>query len=300
MQSDFEAKLNALIEASEGRITIVSGDRDEATQRRLWEDAVARYGPDEARNWVAPPGNSFHEKGMAADLSFADSATRQWAHDNAARFGLWFPLSNEEWHVEPLGSRSSPVDGGAPRSSEEEVVMASVLGSRQSDPFAGILSMLGVAPERMGAGESVTDLVPALRWFSTGVTEPGGSQTGQGGSGAPTETSGDFEAWLTEIARIAGLDEDEKNALRTIAQYESSFQNIGQQITDINSGGNEAFGPFQVTPETFNRHMWEGYSDHQNPVHSGLAAVQYVRRGGGGGSLREIAERFERQGHGGY
>lgn len=106
----FVSSLDAFIAASGGRITIKGGGdygyRSNAEQTQLWEDALAKYGdPEIADNWVARPGNSNHEKGVAADLQFADDAARRWAHDNAAKYGLVFPLGNEPWHVELAGVR---------------------------------------------------------------------------------------------------------------------------------------------------------------------------------------------------
>jgi LAS superfamily LD-carboxypeptidase LdcB len=95
-----------MLAAAPGAINIKSGKRDRAHQERLWQEALQKYGNErEARRWVARPGHSRHEWGIAADLGYADDALRQWAHQNAAQFGLHFPLSNEPWHIELLGSR---------------------------------------------------------------------------------------------------------------------------------------------------------------------------------------------------
>lgn len=102
MRADFESNLNALVDASGGRIWIVDGDRDNGTQTKLWANAVAKYGIDEAPNWVARPGNSNHEKGIAADLG----GDLRLAAQLAPQFGLYFPMGHEPWHVEPIGSRS--------------------------------------------------------------------------------------------------------------------------------------------------------------------------------------------------
>lgn len=101
MDEDFQSRLNAMIEASDGAIWIESGDRDTETQQRLWDEAVDKYGEEEARNWVAPPGHSNHEKGIAADLGGDLELARQLA----PQFGLYQPMSWEPWHYEPLGSR---------------------------------------------------------------------------------------------------------------------------------------------------------------------------------------------------
>jgi hypothetical protein len=102
----FSKALNKLIAASGGKISIKSGTRTRERQTQLWNAALKKYGsPEKARKWVAPPGHSKHELGLAADLAYADAAAKQWAHDNAKAYGLWFPLSNEDWHAELLGSR---------------------------------------------------------------------------------------------------------------------------------------------------------------------------------------------------
>lgn len=106
MDSAFAGSLRKMMEAIPG-ISMISGFRSTARQAQLWSEAVAKYGSEaEARKWVAPPGNSQHERGMAADLRFSSPAAREEAHRRASEFGLTFPLRNESWHVEPIGGRS--------------------------------------------------------------------------------------------------------------------------------------------------------------------------------------------------
>lgn len=98
----FKTALDRLLEAAQGRVTVRSGYRSVAEQQRLWDQALRKYGSEQAaRRWVAPPGKSKHNHGVAADLA----GDLGWAHQNAAKFGLYFPLSNENWHVELQGSR---------------------------------------------------------------------------------------------------------------------------------------------------------------------------------------------------
>lgn len=115
MSSSFEGKLEKLFQALPkelaGQLTIKSGFRSVERQQQLWQDALAKYGSvAEARKWVAPPGNSQHNKGNAADLGFGSDTARQWAHDNASKFGLSFPLNNENWHIEDSTARGKDMD----------------------------------------------------------------------------------------------------------------------------------------------------------------------------------------------
>ncbi len=113
---DFASSLAAMFSAAPpdvlSGLRVTSGYRSPEVQAGLWDAALAKYGsPEAARKWVAPPGRSHHNAGGAVDLKYLSPIAQQWAHDNAAQYGLQFPLSNEPWHIEPLGSRggASPV-----------------------------------------------------------------------------------------------------------------------------------------------------------------------------------------------
>lgn len=107
-------------------IKIMSGYRSHAHQARLYADAVAKYGAAGARRWVAPPGRSKHNHGLAIDLvygnntdargtqSAAGRAAKMWAHANAARFGLNFRMGHEPWHIEPSGAVLPPGEPASP------------------------------------------------------------------------------------------------------------------------------------------------------------------------------------------
>jgi hypothetical protein len=93
-----------LITASAGRVRLVSGHRSTDRQSELWADALAKYGdPEVADNWVAPPGRSMHERGLAVDLG-GDLELAVRLIDEL-RLPLWRPLANEPWHFELEGSR---------------------------------------------------------------------------------------------------------------------------------------------------------------------------------------------------
>jgi zinc D-Ala-D-Ala carboxypeptidase len=93
-----------LLIAGRGAVHVVSGWRSPAEQSALWAEALAKHGsPEAADDWVAPPGSSMHERGLAVDLG----GDVELAADLVGELGLplWRPLSNEPWHFELVGSR---------------------------------------------------------------------------------------------------------------------------------------------------------------------------------------------------
>lgn len=106
---EFASKLGPFLAAAEQAgvpIQITSGFRPYERQKQLFAEAVKQYGSEEAaRKWVAPPGKSNHGRGIAADITTKYPGPAQtWAHQNAARFGLEFPMSWEPWHIQPIGT----------------------------------------------------------------------------------------------------------------------------------------------------------------------------------------------------
>lgn len=91
------AALQQAIQQRGGSLSVTSGYRTVQEQQKLWNDAVAKYGSAAAaRKWVAPPGASNHNKGVAADLA----GNLDLAHQLAPQFGLKFPMPWEPWHIE--------------------------------------------------------------------------------------------------------------------------------------------------------------------------------------------------------
>ncbi|MDQ3661644.1 MAG: D-alanyl-D-alanine carboxypeptidase family protein [Actinomycetota bacterium] len=93
------AAVNRLVEAAGGSVEVVSGFRSSAEQARLWAEAVARYGdPEVADDWVARPGTSAHERGLAVDLG----GDIELAVRLIKRLGLPLsrPMTHEPWHFE--------------------------------------------------------------------------------------------------------------------------------------------------------------------------------------------------------
>lgn len=91
--------VDRLIAASNGRVHVVSGRRSGAKQSILWADALARYGSAElADDWVARPGTSMHEKGLAVDLGGDLDLAAEIAE--GLELPLHRPMSHEPWHFE--------------------------------------------------------------------------------------------------------------------------------------------------------------------------------------------------------
>ncbi len=117
LDPEFARRLLALFEASDGRVGIGGGGREETQQRALF---LSRYHDCadglfwEGRRWcknagvapAAPPGRSYHERTtpaggvLAADLI----GDLPWAQANAGRFGLkhFLAINGEGWHFQPV------------------------------------------------------------------------------------------------------------------------------------------------------------------------------------------------------
>ena len=96
--------LALLLERSGGRVWLSSGFRSPAAQRRLWAEALEEHvDPEAADDWVARPGTSLHEIGLAVDLG----GDLEVAERLVAELGLPLhqPVPNERWHFELIGGR---------------------------------------------------------------------------------------------------------------------------------------------------------------------------------------------------
>jgi|SRR5215217_1786404 len=97
---------------------VVSAHRSHELQQHLWDNEVAERGSwaaAKAAGMVAQPGRSNHERGQAIDIdrrSPGASAAIEWWHANAEKYGLFFPMKREPWHMEPI--RKVPVASNDP------------------------------------------------------------------------------------------------------------------------------------------------------------------------------------------
>lgn len=240
LNPQFTQAIEAMIAASGGRLSIESGYRSGAQQAALYQAAVQKYGAAGASKWVAPPGHSNHERGMAVDLSGDISL----AHQLAPRFGLVFPMSWEPWHIEPVHARdsSSPQAYTTPPPGEQNPVGDQSLNTRPEFIGASIANAMSGAlsptdqSSLASAGtdsQSTTAAAPAAASSADGSVPAGAGGTG---SVAP----GDLYKMLT----AQGLSPEAAAAGVSIAGRESSYQ------PDAYNGnaatGDNSYGLFQV------------------------------------------------------
>jgi hypothetical protein len=79
-------------------IRISSGWRSAAYQQLLLDDAVRRYGSEEARQFVNTPEQSTHVTGRAVDVAPMDAMG--WLSQHGSVYGLCQTYANELWHYE--------------------------------------------------------------------------------------------------------------------------------------------------------------------------------------------------------
>lgn len=107
LHPELAAAVATLLAAAAGEVRLVSGFRSAAEQTLLWNRALARFGSAEAADdWVAPPGRSQHERGLAVDLGGDIGLAVRLVE--SLSLPLYRPLANEPWHFELVGARGSP------------------------------------------------------------------------------------------------------------------------------------------------------------------------------------------------
>lgn len=209
LSPEFRAALAQMVQGApeniRSGIRFTSGYRSPERQAQLWEGALQKYGsPEAARKWVAPPGNSKHNHGQAVDFKWGNDEAKNWVHQNAKQFGLNFPLSNEDWHIEPIGARGhdhapaapgAMVAGSGPMNMQpgspapalgpaREVATAPAVGV-QEQPVMGNPISTPPGKEQSMLGALFANMQPAAEAFgaSMGAGQQGPSATGGETSG---------------------------------------------------------------------------------------------------------------------
>jgi hypothetical protein len=108
--NNFNSMASEYTQRTGKKLVVTSGYRDIAKQKQLWDAELAKNNGDVAktRKFVAPPGSSKHNFGMALDVNKGDTRNINEAASMGllAKYKMWRPMGHEDWHVEPLGSRS--------------------------------------------------------------------------------------------------------------------------------------------------------------------------------------------------
>ena len=90
-------KLENLAKGIGETIFITSGYRTLGEQQKLWDES------DKSGKWVARPGESKHNMGLAVDVG--NETIRAMTNDELAQYGLYKPMDYENWHLEPIETR---------------------------------------------------------------------------------------------------------------------------------------------------------------------------------------------------
>lgn len=291
----FEVSLNRLFAAAPGFVGVNSGARDNAEQQQLWDAAVKKYGSEQAaQKYVARPGTSWHEKGLAADLRFADQRTLQWVHDHAGDYGLAFPMSWEPWHIQPAWTldRSTTRDDptGGLTTPPDSVTQPPAQGDPLGDLVTKMSSFLSAHPDSGPTTPDMTHFVGDLtsRWSSVfgAPASPvaGGVSAGisaGANAGVPGHRGEKYNAAAYkstyDLLIQAGATPEEASMLAAFAGPESGYDN--SKVSPPNTDGTIDQGLFQINSV-------HSQYDHDrlisDPLYNAKAAIDVYRQQGPG------------------
>ncbi len=137
--------LNAAREGNWGELPmVVSGYRTQEKQQSLYEEKIAKFKKEgysdseavkQAEQWVAVPGYSEHQLGLAVDINGATYDVYLWLQDNSYKYGFIFRYSGsktditgtaeEVWHYRYVGKEA------AKEIYEREVCLEEYLAEKQ-------------------------------------------------------------------------------------------------------------------------------------------------------------------------
>lgn len=274
LDAAFAESLRKLMAAVPG-LTVTSGFRTYDQQAKLYADK----GP----GWAAPPGQSRHESGMAADLAYKGSGQLpQWVRDEAAKYGITFPLANrarnpEPWHAEPVGGRGrAPTSGSGGVADEiyrnaftarERNVVDQTLGNsnreldRQRELLALAASAWGQSAEEIARASKAQELVNALQREGIAISPDLRAQiestaAGYGALARQQEAlRASQEAMRTvgDLGRsvISGMVSDLRNGASGAEMFRNALDKIASKLLDMalndlfgKAFGNNAMGLF--------------------------------------------------------
>lgn len=220
-----------------GAVQITSAFRSVERQQQLWDEALQKYGsPEAARQWVAPPGQSHHNNGLAADLGYGSVNVEQWVHENAGRYGLGFRMGNEPWHIEPQNVTSM---------------------------MAGAPASLGPAESALARfGSTATDATKNLGTLGNGF-DAFGNALAQGLSGAGSGGGNIWSVLLGSIASSLGIP-----GFAGGGQHAGGLRVVGEKGPEL-----EYTGPSTILPADLTRSIMSGPNPSRQ-VSSGMTVIQ--------------------------
>ena len=76
-------------------VEVLSGYRCHSTQERIWNESVAAHGEAHTQRYVAKPGFSEHQTGLALDLTLYDAYGNAVEDDDVEAYGKLYPHLHE-------------------------------------------------------------------------------------------------------------------------------------------------------------------------------------------------------------
>ena len=136
-------------------VEALSGFRTRETQERIWNESVAAHGEAHARRYVAKPGFSEHQTGLALDVTLYDAHGNQVEDDDVEAYGklhphlhefgfiLRYPAGKEDvtgypfepWHIRYVGEKAASEMHANGLTLEEYVSRTAFARDGQHDDF---------------------------------------------------------------------------------------------------------------------------------------------------------------------
>jgi len=231
-------QVQSLVNASHGKVRLMSGYRTPEQQAQALSTAGTRYGAQNANQWFVDPQDSNHVKGAAADLG----GDLQVMSQLAPQFGLVAPMPWEPYHFEMAStpSHSSPGAYTVAPAGEPNPTQAD---TSQSVPHVAATlaeSLMGLtSPAAQSDTQKIIEGVPLTDGGTSGT-----SSTEGGTSTAPVGKGDVSPGQLFKALTAEGLPPDVSSAFVSIAGRESGFH-TGAHNDNAKTGDN-SYGLFQI------------------------------------------------------
>jgi hypothetical protein len=235
-------QIQSLIQASHGKVRLMSGFRTPAQQAQAVAVAGQRYGPDNANQWFVDPQHSNHVKGAAADLG----GDLQVMSQLAPQFGLVAPMKWEPYHFEMASTptHSSPGAYTVAPQGEPNPTMADFSQSVPHVAATFAESLMGLtSPAAMSDTQKIIQGIPLTDGGGGAASDATGGTTG-GTTNAPAGKGDVSPDQLYKALTAEGLPPDVAAAFVSIAGRESGFRTGAHN--DNTKTGDNSYGLFQV------------------------------------------------------